>query len=61
MTFSSIINCLKYTSLKPAASLFLQGEFTVRGLCMCGFSVYDCKGRNSEINENSYWTNLPTG
>ena len=61
MTFSSNINCPKYTSLKPAASLFVQGGTSVKGLFMVGFNECDCIGRSSEISNNLYWANLPTG
>ena len=61
MTFASIIHCPKHISLKPAASLLMQSESTATGLCMFGFGVCDFIGRNSEISDNLYWANLPTG
>ncbi len=61
MTFASIIHCPKHTSLNPAASLLMQRANTVKGFCIFGFGACDCTGRNSEISENIYWANLPTG
>lgn len=61
MTFASIIHCPKHISPKPAASLLMQDWSTVAGLCVFGFGVRDFIGRNSEISDNLYWANLPTG
>ncbi len=61
MTFASIIHCPLHISPKPAASLLMQRKRTATELCVFGSDVCDFIGRNSEISDNLYWANLPTG